>query len=90
MVIEMLKPGSREKVYARYESKGRMLPDGLKYIDSWLTQDGKRCFQLMETDNPELFKHWVEKWRDLVEFEIIPVFDSPTKAQSRPNHQIQK
>jgi len=90
MVIEMFKQGSREKVYARYESKGRMLPDGLKYINSWLTKDGKRCFQLMETDNPELFDRWIEQWRDLVEFEIIPVFDSPTKAQSRRIHPIKK
>ena len=90
MVIEMFKPGSGKKVYARYESKGRMLPDGLKYIDSWLTQDGKRCFQLMETDNPELFNLWIEQWSDFVEFEIIPVFDSPTKAQNKRIHQIQK
>jgi hypothetical protein len=87
MVIEMFKPGSKEKVYASYEAKGRMLPDGLKYVDSWLTEDGKRCFQLMETDHPELFNLWIEKWSDLVEFEIIPVFDSPTKV---PNMRIQQ
>jgi hypothetical protein len=56
-----------------------MLPDGLKYIDSWLAEDGTRCFQLMETDDSELFNLWIEKWSDLVEFEIIPVLDSPTK-----------
>jgi hypothetical protein len=82
MVIEMFKPGSEKKVYARHEAKGRMLPDGLKYIDSWLTEDGKRCFQLMETDHPELFNLWIEKWSDLVEFEIIPVFDSPARAHN--------
>ena len=91
MVIEMFKPGSKEKVfkpgskekvYARYEAKGRMLPDGLKYVDSWLTEDGTRCFQLMETDDSELFNLWIEKWSDLVEFEIIPVLDSPTKASN--------
>ena len=80
MIIEMFKPGSKIKIYARYEKNGRMLPDGLKYVDSWVAEDGKRCFQLMETDSPELFKIWIEKWSDLVEFEIIPVFDSPTKA----------
>ncbi len=83
MVIEMFRLGSKEKVYARYEAKGRMLPDGLKYVDSWLTEDGTRCFQLMETDAPELFNLWVEKWSDLVEFEIIPVLDSPTKEPMR-------
>jgi hypothetical protein len=84
MVIERFKRGSRRKVYARFDAKGRMLPDGLKYIDSWMTEDGKRCFQLMETDNPELFNPWIEQWRDLVEFEIIPVMDSPTKAPNMP------
>jgi hypothetical protein len=79
MVIEMFKPGSKKKVYARYEAKGRMLPDGLNYVDSWLTEDGARCFQLMETDDSELFNLWIEKWSDLVEFEIIPVIDSPSK-----------
>ena len=87
MVIEMFRPGSKEKVYARYEAKGRMLPDGLKYVDSWLTEDGTRCFQLMETDDLELFNLWIEKWSDLVEFEIIPVLDSPTKE---PNMRIQQ
>ena len=82
MVIERFKPGSKEKVYARYEANGRMLPEGLKYVDSWLTEDGKRCFQLMEADDSELFNLWIEKWSDLVEFEIIPVLDSPTKASN--------
>jgi hypothetical protein len=82
MVIESFKPGSKEKVYARHKAKGRMLPEGLTYVDSWLTEDGKRCFQLMETDDSELFDLWVEKWSDLVEFEIIPVLDSPTKASN--------
>lgn len=79
MVIEMFKPELKDKVYARFEAEGRMLPDGLKYVDSWLTEDGTRCFQLMETEDPELFNLWIEKWSDLVRFEIIPVLDSPIK-----------
>ena len=59
MVIEMFKPGSEKKIYARYEENGRMLPDGLKYYDSWVTEDGRRCFQLMETNSPELFNIWI-------------------------------
>lgn len=82
MVIEIFRTGSKEKVYARYEAKGRMLPDELKYVDSWLTEDGTRCFQLMATDDSELFNLWIEKWSDLVEFEIIPVLDSPTKESN--------
>ena len=79
MVIEIFSPESKDRVYARFAKKGRMLPAGLKYIDSWLTEDGTRCFQLMETEEPELFNLWVEKWSDLVRFEIIPVLDSPIK-----------
>jgi hypothetical protein len=48
-----------------------MLPDGLRYIDSWLEKDGDRCFQLMEADSPALFDQWTTSWSDLVSFEII-------------------
>ena len=48
-----------------------MLPDGLGYIDSWLEKDGDRCFQLMETDSPDLFEKWIASWSDLVSFEVI-------------------
>jgi hypothetical protein len=80
MVIESFKPESKNEIYKRYNEKGRMLPDGLYYIDSWLTEDGMKCFQLMETDNIELFDEWFDKWSDLTEFELIPVKDSPTKS----------
>ena len=71
MVIETFEPGGKELVYERFRQKGRMLPDGLRYIDSWLEKDGDRCFQLMETDEPELFDRWTAAWSDLVLFEII-------------------
>jgi Protein of unknown function (DUF3303) len=71
MVIETFGPGCRAFVYERFREKGRMLPDGLRYIDSWLEKDGNRCFQLMETDAPELFESWMEAWSDLISFEIV-------------------
>ena len=71
MVIETFKPGGKELVYERFRQKGRMLPDGLRYIDSWLEKDGDHCFQLMETDSPELFEQWTSAWSDLVSFEIV-------------------
>ena len=83
MVIEIFSSESKDKIYARFAKEGRMLPNGLKYLDSWLTEDGTRCFQLMETDEPELFNLWIEKWSDIVEFEIIPVLDSPTSEPMR-------
>jgi hypothetical protein len=73
MVIENFKSGCKEKVYQRFNEKGRMLPNGLVYIDSWLEKDGDRCFQLMETDNPGLFPLWTRRWEDLVIFEIIEI-----------------
>ncbi len=73
MVIETFKSGKKDQVYERFNEKGRLLPEGLIYIDSWLEKDGNRCFQLMETNQPTLFEKWVEKWVDLIEFEIIPI-----------------
>jgi hypothetical protein len=79
MVLETFRPGCKARVYERFQNKGRMLPDGLRYIDSWLEKDGDRCFQLMETDSPALFEQWMASWSDLVSFEIIAL-DNPKGA----------
>lgn len=71
LALETFRPGCKERVYERFQEKGRLLPDGLRYIDSWPERDGDRCFQLMETDSPELFNQWTAAWSDLVSFEII-------------------
>lgn len=81
MVVEQFKGRSARQVYRRAKKEGRMLPDGLHYIESWVTADFDRCFQLMETANPALFRQWTEKWEDLVEFEIIPVVTSEEAAK---------
>ena len=80
MVIETFKPAAADRVYARYRERGRMLPKGLVYIDSWLSQDRTKCFQLMAADRRELLDRWTARWQDLVDFEIVPVQDSPTKT----------
>jgi hypothetical protein len=83
MVIETFAPGMRPLVYERFQQKGRMLPDGLHYIDSWVEIDGDRCFQLMETSRRELFQEWVRAWEDLVSFEIVelePKKETPGEA----------
>jgi len=72
MVIERFRDGAAP-VYERFGARGRMMPLGLEYIDSWLTEDKTVCYQLMETSDPELFKAWTDKWDDLVDFEIIPL-----------------
>jgi hypothetical protein len=81
IVIERYTNGP-EPVYRRGAERGRMLPDGLRYIDSWIVDDERldRCFQLMETDDPSLFDAWFSCWSDLVEFELVPVIDSAAAA----------
>jgi hypothetical protein len=81
MVIERFRDGKAKEVYRRYQEKGRMLPEGLQYVDSWVEVNVGRCFQLMECDDANLFHHWVAQWQDLVEFEIIPVVRSTEAAE---------
>jgi hypothetical protein len=77
MVIERFRDrGAAASVYRRFEERGRMLPEGLRYVSSWIAADLDRCFQLMECDDPRLFDQWIVHWRDLVEFEVIPVVSS--------------
>ncbi len=77
VVIESIHAGQLETVYARFHERGRMLPDGLEYIDSWLAADGTRVFQLMRTANAELFGAWTVHWDDLIDFEIVEIGDKP-------------
>jgi hypothetical protein len=76
MVIERFRDRNAVAVYRRHRDRGRMFPEGLKYIDSWVEPNFERCFQLMECDDPDLFQQWIEHWQDLVEFEVIPVVTS--------------
>ena len=80
-VVERFTHGP-EPVYARAAERGRMLPDGLVYVDSWLDERAlDRCFQLMETADPSLFDEWTARWADLAEFEIVPVLRSAEAAR---------
>ena len=76
MVIERFKGRDPKPVYQRLREKGRQMPDGLKYIDSWIEPNFDRCFQLMETDDPRLFQQWLLHWNDLADFELVPVVPS--------------
>jgi Domain of unknown function (DUF3303) len=76
MVIEHFKGRDPAPVYARFRTKGRMAPDGLKYHGSWIEPNFARCFQVMECDDIALLMQWIAKWRDLADFEIIPVAPS--------------
>jgi Domain of unknown function (DUF3303) len=82
MVVETFTQGPRP-VYARAARRGRMLPPGLVYVNSWVDERRlDRCFQLMETHDPSLFDEWITRWSDLVRFEIIPVI-TPAEARAR-------
>jgi len=80
MVIETHRPGTLDEVYKRFHKHGRMMPDGLFYIDSWLESEGDRCFQLMQTDDFSLFAQWIKNWDDLTDFEVIKIGEKPQKS----------
>ena len=80
MVVERFTQGARP-VYERAAERGRMLPPGLAYVDSWIDESLDRCFQLMETDEPALFDAWIAAWSDLAEFEVVPVLGSAEAAK---------
>jgi len=81
MVVEKFKEGAAPEIYRRVRVKGRLLPEGLTYLSSWVDLGFKRCFQLMETDDPSLFPVWIREWADLAEFEIVPVRTSAEAAR---------
>ena len=76
MVIEHFKGRDPGPVYKRFAEKGRLMPDGLKYVSSWIEVGMDRCFQVMETDDPILLQEWIKNWGDLVDFEVVPVVTS--------------
>jgi hypothetical protein len=67
-------------VYRRFRDHGRMAPDGLRYVDSWVTRDLQRCYQIMESDDPALLQQWMDRWSDLVDFEVVPIVTSSEAA----------
>jgi hypothetical protein len=79
MVIETFREGAAP-VYQRARERGRLMPDGLEYRGSWVTADLRRCFQVMECEDPALLEQWMTNWRDLVDFEIVPVVTSEDAA----------
>jgi hypothetical protein len=76
MVVERFRDHNARPVYERAAERGRMMPDGLVYLDSWVEAGFGRCFQLVRCDDLALLMTWVAHWADLVEFEVIPVVTS--------------
>ena len=80
MVIEHFKPGKGPDIYQRFREHGRMAPDDVKYVASWVDFDFERCFQVMEADDEDRLREWTKHWDDLTDFEIIPVRTSAEAA----------
>jgi hypothetical protein len=73
MIIEKFKTPGAIDVYRRARDQGRLMPEGLEYVSSWIDFDFTICFQLMKTEREELLHQWIDRWKDLVDFEIVPV-----------------
>jgi hypothetical protein len=87
MVVEHFKNRDPGPVYHRFRAQGRMAPEGLNYVGSWVDLDLATCYQIMETADRSLLEQWMDKWKDLVEFEVHPVMTSAQAAEqmtSRP------
>jgi hypothetical protein len=80
MVVEHYKQGDSLPVYRRFRDQGRLAPEGLTYISSWVDDKLERCYQLMQTEDRALLDQWMAKWSDLVDFEVYPVIASKEAA----------
>ena len=81
MVIEHFKDGDAVPVYRRFRDRGRLAPEGLTYVSSWVDVSLSRCFQVMETDDRHLLDQWIAQWSDVVDFEVYPVGSSKEAAE---------
>ncbi len=76
MIIEHFKGGDPVPVYRRFGERGRLAPDGVDYLGSWVTSDLSCCYQVMETADRSLLEQWLAEWSDLVRFEVVEVITS--------------
>lgn len=80
MIVEHFKNHDPVPVYQRFRERGRLAPEGLRYVSSWVDEKLDRCFQLMETDDRRLLDEWISNWSDLADFEVAPVISSDEAA----------
>lgn len=80
MIIERFHPGKVKELYQRFAEKGRMLPEGVQYINSWINEAVTVCYQVVEAESSEKLQQWIRQWDDLADFEVVPVISS---AQAR-------
>lgn len=80
MIIETFLGGDPVPVYRRFRDRGRLMPEGIEYHGSWVTEDLRRCFQIMECEDRQLLDQWIANWNDITAFEVIPVVTSAEAA----------
>jgi len=80
LVIERFKQRDAVPVYRRFKERGRLAPEGLRYVSSWVDHELTTCYQVMETDERALLERWIANWSDLVDFEVVPVLTSQAAA----------
>jgi len=80
VIVETFRGGDPVPVYRRFRDRGRLAPEGLQYITSWVSEDLTRCFQVMECEDRSLLDEWMANWRDLVDFEVVPAMTSAAAA----------
>ena len=78
----LFRNGDPVPVYRRFRERGRMAPEGLRYVGSWVTEDLALCYQVMECDDRRLLDEWLANWKDIVDFDVIPVLTSPEALQA--------
>jgi hypothetical protein len=82
MVIEKFRNQDARSVYRRFRERGRLMPDGITFVNSWVQADLSRCFQVVECDDVTLLQKWVAEWQDLIDFEIVPVVAGRETAEA--------
>ncbi len=86
MIVERFRDGDALPVYRRFRDRGRLAPEGLRYVSSWVTSDLRHCYQVMECDDAQLLDDWMSQWQDIVDFERIPVITSSEAAAAVAPH----
>jgi hypothetical protein len=76
LIVENFRGRDPIPVYRRFRDRGRLAPDGLHYVGSWITEDLARCYQVMECSDRRLLEQWLAQWSDLIDFEVVPVLSS--------------